>query len=369
MHVAFLVPRIHERPTGGNIYNRRIITELRHRDTVEVVPWPPEVASQPSLDLPADAQIVVDSLLVRHEEGLRTLRTAYSEATFVLLAHYLHCIDPNEQDAPQAATERDVLSLFDGVVAPSRYGRRALTSEGVPASRIKVVPPGLDEAYRAPLSEQPVRDPPGLLTVANLLPGKGLRSLVEDLGALTEPAWTWTLVGDDGLDPDFAGSLHEKINASPIADRVTCPGPVPTEELRAHYDRADVFVLPSQFETCSMATREAMARGLPIVGYEVGGLPDNLSGAAPSGSAATPSDAAAPSDATTPSGAPAGRLVSSDQPDALTDVLRVLLTDPATRARMGQAGRERSRAFPTWEEAADRFHSGLQALRLSDRAH
>jgi hypothetical protein len=345
MHVTLLVPGIHDRPTGGNIYNRRIIENLGSSGTVEVVSWSPEDGGEPPVDRPDEGVIVVDSLLVRHEEPLRALRRAYPAATFVLLAHYLHCIDPNERDTPAARTERAVLPLFDGVVTTSRYAQRALAEEGLPDDRIAVVPPGLDDAYRAPVPDRSGREePPRLLTVASLLPGKGLPALVEGLGMLTDLDWTWTLVGDDTLDPTFAEAVHDQIRDAALAERATLTGAVSPDAVRAQYDRADVFVLPSRFETCSMATREAMARGLPVVAGDVGGLPDNFGEAE------------------------AGCLVPPDRADALVEVLRDLLTDPAARTRMGQAARARSRTFPTWREGGERFQSALRALHAPDRA-
>lgn len=355
MHVAFLVPDIHDRPTGGNIYNRRIITELQGGETVTFRSWQPGAESPPPIDSPDG--IVLDSLLVRHDNALRVLREVHPTASLVLLAHYLHCIDPNERDSSAATTERTVLSLFDGVVTTSEYARRALTDEGVPEEQIAVVPPGLDDTFRAPVPDRPDRETIRLLTVANLLPGKGLSALVEVLGTLEEADWAWTLVGDDALDPDFADRLHEQIQASPVADRITCTGAVPTAELRAQYDNADVFVLPSRFETCSMATREAMARGLPVVGFDVGGLSENLDDAATARGAATSSGAARPQTA------PAGFLVSPNAPAVIADVLRSLLSNPSVRARMGHAARERSRAFPTWPTAAAQFWTALRNLR------
>jgi hypothetical protein len=343
MHVTMLVPDIHDRPTGGNVYNRRITEELERRGSVEVVRGAPSPGSVPAASGRATA-IVVDSLLVRHDDALRALRETHPEASLILLAHYLHCIDPNARDAPAAATERAVLPLFDGVVTTSRYARRALVDEGGPAARSVVVPPGLDDAYRAPVPNRPARDAPRLLTVASLLPGKGLPLLVDALGALADRAWTWTLVGDDTLDPAFAEALRAQIRDAPVADRVTQTGAVPPDALRARYDAADVFVLPSRFETCSMATREAMARGLPVAASAVGGLPDNLGDA------------------------DAGILVPPDRPDALADALRALLTDRDRRQRLGAAARERSRSFPTWTAAGARFHAALTTFRSADRS-
>jgi len=341
MRIVFLVPDIHDRPTGGNIYNRQIATALRERASVEVVPWAPADAPQPPVEDVLDT-IVVDSLLLRPPDALRALRAAHPEASLVVLAHYLHCIDPDEQASAAAATERALLPLVDGAVTTSPFARRALIDEGMPAASVEVVPPGLDDAYRAPVPDRDATGPPTLLTVANLLPGKGLRALVDVLERLDDAAWRWTLVGDDTLDPTFAGRLRAQIRESPIADRVRLPGTVPPADLRTRYDAADVFVLPSRFETCSMAAREAMARGLPVVGYAVGGLPDNFGDT------------------------DAGILAPPDRPDALADALRALLADPARRQRLGAAARERSRTFPTWAEAGARFYEALAALRTDD---
>jgi glycosyltransferase involved in cell wall biosynthesis len=341
MRIAFLVPDIHDRPTGGNIYNRRIAAALPERAGVEVVPWAPDDDPQPPVEDAPDT-IVVDSLLLRPPDALRALRAAHPEASLILLAHYLHCIDPGEQASAAAATERALLPLVDGAITTSPFAREALVDEGMPAATVEVVPPGLDAPYRAPVTDRNATGPPALLTVANLLPGKGLPAFVETLGRLDDTAWRWTLVGDDALDPAFAGRLRTQIRESPIADRIRLPSPVPPADLRARYDAADVFVLPSQFETCSMAAREAMARGVPVVGYAVGGLPDNFGDA------------------------DAGLLAPPDRPDALADALRTLLAHPERRRRMGEAARQRSRSFPTWNEAGARFHSALASFRAAD---
>ena len=338
MHVVVLVPDIHDRPTGGNIYNRRIAEALAERATVEVVPWAPEETPKPPVEGGPDT-IVVDSLLVRHADALRALREAHPAGSLILLVHYLHCIDPGERASAAAETERALLPLFDGAITTSPFARQAMIDEGMGAARVEAVPPGLDPTYRETVSRRDSAGAPALLTVANLLPGKGLPTFVETLECLSETDWRWTLVGDDALDPDFADALRDRIRASSIADRVALPGLVPPADLRARYDRADVFVLPSRFETCSMATREAMARGLPIVGHAVGGLPDNLGDA------------------------DAGILTPPDRPEALGDALRALLADPARRRRLGAAARERSRSFPTWDEAGARFHAAVRALR------
>jgi glycosyltransferase involved in cell wall biosynthesis len=301
-----------------------------------VCSWAPDTEALPPVDTAPDEALVVDSLLVRHDDALPPLRRAHA-GPLVLLAHYLHCIDPRVADTAAARTERAVLPLFDGALTTSRYAQRALVREGLPPGRVSTVPPGLDDAYRAPPTSPP-DGPPVLLTVANLLPGKGLDSFVDQLDALQDQDWRWILVGDDTLDPAFAEALTAQVRNAAIADRVTMTGPLAPDDMRAWYDHSHLFVLPSRFETCSMSTREALARARPVVGYDVGGMRDNLGDA------------------------DAGRLVPPDAPEALVDALRTLLTAPDTRAAMGRAAREQSTTFPTWATAAARVRSFLQSL-------
>jgi len=62
-----------------------------------------------------------------------------------------------------------------------------------------------------------------------------------------------------------------------LADRVRFPGQLPAgERVRAQLDRSDLFVLPSWTEGLPRAMVEAMARALPCIGSDVGGIPELL---------------------------------------------------------------------------------------------
>lgn len=342
MTVVFLVPDIHHLPTGGNVYNRRVIDALRASGAdVNVVVWPldasPADPALPPDDASPDA-VVVDSLLVRHEAALRRVRRAQPKTPLVLLAHGLACLDPQRRDSDLAASERAVLDVFDGGVAPSAFARDALVDQGLPAGTVHAVPPGLDDAFRAPVPEREPASPPHVVTVASLVPGKGLPALVRVLDRLASTPWTAEVVGNDALDPQFADRVRDRLAASGVSDRVTLAGPVDEDAMPAVYDRANVFALPSRFETCNMATREAMTRGLPVVAFAVGGLPENLGDA------------------------PAGRLVPPGDVDAFERALRDVLTDADARRRMGRAARTRSRRFPSWPDVAQHVRDALAAI-------
>lgn len=348
MDVVFLAPDIHSLPTGGNIYNRRVLAELDGSVHLEL--WPVERAPEDPGAVPGADVVVVDSLLLAHGEALDALRRAQPRGSFVLLAHYLNCIDPTQSDTATAQRERKRLRLFDGAITTSQYVRRALAGETLDRESIAVVPPGLDDGFREPVPDRPgaTGRPLRLLTVANVLPGKGLRRLLRGLEALADASWRWTLVGDETLDRGFATDFRQRLAASSVADRVHLAGAVPEGEMRPVYDAHDVCVVPSRFETCSMSTREAMARGLAVVATRVGGLPENF-GMDPR--------RASPDPAPTEWG---GYLVDAGRLPGLVEALRTVLHRPVLRARMAQAARRQSQTFPTWSETGRRFEAALQ---------
>lgn len=59
---------------------------------------------------------------------------------------------------------------------------------------------------------------------------------------------------------------------------IPLPSTSSIEMLAEYYSLADVFVLPSLAENYATTALESMACGTPVVGFEVGGIPEQLSG-------------------------------------------------------------------------------------------
>lgn len=78
-----------------------------------------------------------------------------------------------------------------------------------------------------------------------------------------------TLVGDG----DQKAKLVAQVAQLGIGDRVTFAGRVSDQELRATLTAATVFAMPSRAELQSIATMEALASGLPVVGADAMALP------------------------------------------------------------------------------------------------
>lgn len=346
VEMLMLVPEICDLQTGGNVYNRRMAEELASGDdSIRTLSWDTAERPSPPAEIPEEALIVIDSLLPRRSGPIRRLREARPEARLVLLVHYLRAMDPTAEAPSAAQAEREALRVVDGAVAPSRYAREALLEEGMDPGRVAVAPPGLGERFRGPLPSRSGAGPPRILTVANLLPEKGICELVDILAGLRSLPWTWTLVGDLSLDPAYANAVRRRAAERGLSGRVTFTGALAPSALRVLYDRANLFALPSRFETLGMSMREAMARGLPVVAYDVGGASENVGGTR------------------------AGHLVPPGREATFRSALQTLLTDPMARRRKGREGWRRSQDFPSWPAAACRFREALEKVGGGSESH
>jgi glycosyltransferase involved in cell wall biosynthesis len=108
--------------------------------------------------------------------------------------------------------------------------------------------------------------------------------------------------------------------------------------LQELYAGSDVFVLPSLLEPYGTVYGEALAHGLPVVGWRAG----NLVHLATDGAE--------------------GLLVEPGDIAALSDALLCLCRDVRARQGMAQAARRRAEALPTWEQSARNLFGVLRAV-------
>ena len=221
--------------------------------------------------------------------------------------------------------EREVLAAATAVVTTSAWTRRRLEElYALPADRVHVAEPGVDAARLAPGTAAG----DALLCVAAVTPGKGHDVLLDGLATATDLSWRCACVGSLDRDPAFADGVRRATRINGLGDRVRFPGPRTGPELDRAYAAADLLVLASHAETYGMVVTEALARGLPVLAAEVGGVTEALGHG---------------EDGTRP-----GLLVPPGDPAALGAALRTWLGDAELRGRLRRAARERRASLRGW---------------------
>ena len=215
----------------------------------------------------------------------------------------------------------------DLVVTISDCSAAAIARElGTPADRIVRCRPGVPRWLdgQAPRSAT-LSAEDHILFVGTLEPRKNIGGLLDAYGRLVAQ-WpdspTLVLAGRHTL---AAQPWLARINDAPLAGRVRAVGYVSIADKIDLYRRAAVVVLPSLDEGFGLPALEAMAMGVPVIASDRGALPEVVGDA--------------------------GRLVSPDDPDAISHAIQSVVTDPNRWRAMRQQGLDRARQF-RWGDSA-----------------
>jgi glycosyltransferase involved in cell wall biosynthesis len=220
-----------------------------------------------------------------------------------------------------------VARALPAVVTVSQNSRRDIAAQmQVAPERMTVVPVGVDHTVFRPIDD--VVPVPGriMVTSSSDVPMKGLVPLLEAVAKLrTERDVELTVIGR----PQEGGRVDKAITRLGLSDVVRCVSGITDEELARRYGEAEVAVVPSLYEGFSLPAIEAMACGVAVVATTGGALPEVVG-----------------------THEETGLLVPPDDPGALALAIGRLLDDPALRARLGAAGRQRVMSRFTWQVTA-----------------
>jgi glycosyltransferase involved in cell wall biosynthesis len=193
----------------------------------------------------------------------------------------------------------------------SKWMRRELAINGIPEQKIEIVPP--IPAALGNIQPLPASGEPEILFVGQVIRGKGVDLLLRALVDVPTP-WHATIAGT-GNHLEACKRLAQELD---IDKRLDFAGWVPHTKLEPFYARAALTVVPSRWpEPFGMVGLEAMARGRPVVGFAVGGIPDWLENGV------------------------TGLLAPEANVGALATAIDRLLQDAALRTRLGEAGARR----------------------------
>jgi glycosyltransferase involved in cell wall biosynthesis len=214
------------------------------------------------------------------------------------------------------------------VLPVSRSTANSLLEMGVPASRIEVLPNGVDPVDVPGVDHEGGR----VLFVGRLEKEKGVSEALSVLESLTR--------NDRGVRGVIVGSgrLQQDVRRAAVASRgrIEYLGSLDREALNREYARAAVLLMPSRFEGLGMVALEAQSAGTPVVGYDVDGLRDAVGDG--------------------------GVLVPAGNAAAMRGAVAALLGDEARRMDAGARGREAVLAAHSWDTIAERLEEVYAAV-------
>jgi len=217
------------------------------------------------------------------------------------------------------------LYYCDAIIAVSKAVAGYLRRCGVPQSKINLVYPPYDaETLKRGVKKEikcstltvdglpiigfsgalsPLKAPHDLIFAAKKLISQGLKARFIFMG--------FPIIGDEEYGNETR-NLPEKLG---IADYVHFIGFQTNPFLWLNL--FDVFVITSMQDSCPLVVFEAMDLGKPVIGTNVGGIPEQVL------------------DGET------GFIIPENNPTALAEKLQILIKNPSLRHKMGQAGRKR----------------------------
>ena len=335
MHVCLIVPGPLETVSGGHTYNRRMADSLRALGhDVRVVelngrlPDPDQAAIYAArtiwAELPADSVKLIDGLALPAFAGLPLNHVT-------ALIHHSASLEtglPEETAQRLRAIEAEMFRDLQRMVATSDWTAEHVTHDfGVPADRLSVIIPGIDDLPRSHGSAGLVCQ---ILSVGALIPRKGHDVLLRALGRLFDLEWELTIAGSPDRDPAHADMLRALAQELTVAHRVRFVGDV-TDAL---WSGADLFALTSYLESYGVAVAEALRRGLPVAVTNAGAVATLV-------------------------GPEAGVVCAPGDVEQLSKAIRRLIFDRTLLHDMAEVAWQSGQSLPSWNEQAARLAAVL----------
>ena len=213
---------------------------------------------------------------------------------------------------------------FDRIVAISNAIAEVLREHGIEDERIEVIRSAVDaDRFATPPDCGPARQAFGIggdtfdiVAAGQLIPRKGHRFLLEAVAALVRDVGRrrrlrLVIFGDGGLDTE----LRAQATSLGLGDVVQFAGF--RDDLDDFIGCFDLLVHPALTEGLGVATLKAAAAGVPVVGFDAGGLNEAVEHGK------------------------TGLLVAPEDVAQLQNAIATMIDDDQMRQRMSDAGRER----------------------------
>jgi glycosyltransferase involved in cell wall biosynthesis len=353
MRLALVIYGSLETISGGYLYDRKLVEHLKTQgDQVEIISLPWRNYARGLLDNLATAllsrlnHLRVDILLqdeLNHPSLFWINRRVHGAYPTVSIVHHLRSSElrPAWQNSFYRLIERSYLSSVGGFIFNSQTTRQvveALTREKKPY--VVAFPVGdrlspniSDEAItQRALQTGPLR----LFFLGNVIPRKGLHTLLASLSMLPRNVWRLFVAGRLDIDSPYAQSIQRQVARSGLSGQVAFLGPLADEALSEQLRLSHVLVLPSSYEGFGIAYLEGMGFGLPAIATSAGAAREIITHGRD------------------------GFLIEPGDVQALSDHMLELAVNRGRLLELSLAARQRYAAHPGWEQTGKDIRGFLE---------
>ena len=355
MRVGLMIYDSLDTVSGGYLYDRQLVHYLeRCGDTVEVISLPNRRYTDKLKDnfssklvkklKSADFDLILQDEL-NHPSLFHLNRQIQSaHRPIISIVHHLHIMEnhPNWVLPFYREIEKTYLTSVDGFIFNSETTKRTVETLINSEKPHVIANPAGNRFDQIEINEEEKceRHSPCLriLFVGNIIPRKGLHTLLQAMAHLDNGMAQLRVVGNPHIDLDYRLKISDLIIDYRLLDQVTLMGQLSDEALLEQYQWADVLVMPSNYEGYGIVYLEGMRFGLPAIATNAGA---------------------------------AGELISHGQNGFLIDPndfhslmlhLRQLYSDRGLVGRMSHNARKRYNQHPTWLTSMARSRSFLQRM-------
>lgn len=355
MHVGLVIYGDLENTSGGFLYDRELVEYLREQgDDVDVIslPWRTyryQLWDNLSPDVYRRLRGEYDVLLqdeLCHPSLLLANRRLDRDSPIVSIVHSAKTAETRSSRWNWffREIERQYLTTVDGVVSNSR-ATAEIVERLVDAPTV-VVPPGRGhrspgvtaEAIAARSRETPVR----IVFVGNLIPRKGVHTLIDGLARLPIGAWQLTIVGSLESNRSYVARLRQLIERLGLEEAVTLTGRLSDGKLTDCLRRNHLLAVPSTYEAFGIVYLEGMGFGLPALATTAGGADEIIADGEN------------------------GFLVPPNDPQAIAESLESVLCDRERLREMSFTARETYESHHSWSETGSRIRDFLQQFAAQE---
>ena len=344
--------------SGGFLYDRMLVQRLRSAGAqVEIIalPWRSYVrhlfdnfsqslleclAARGRYDIVLQDELNHPSLFLLNWR----LRRQQGRPPLVSIVHHLRS---DEQHPPYLrAVYRTVEGIYlrsvDGFICNSESTRARVRAhrnghlDGVTAypAANHIGPPAAERVHALIAERCRHSSPLQVLFVGNVIPRKGLHTLLVALGAHMRAEFRLHVAGSLETDPAYAAQIARAVRRLGLEQRTALYGSVSIEQLRDLYRTCDILAVPS-YEGFGIVYLEAMSFGMPVIAATTGAAHEIVTDRID------------------------GFLVPPGDAKAIGDAISALAADRTLLARMGEAARKRYDRHPTWHETFSQTQAWL----------